>query len=82
MKRLLLIVVLAAVLLAGCATEKRGTIDAPISHPSNNKPATIINMPDGYLNLAFKCHGPDGIYSHRRVAAPVIIPNDANCPQK
>lgn len=71
-------------LLGGCAASSRGTKDSPVEPAAqqDNLAPHIINMPDGFMNLAFKCNGTDGIYAHTRDAAPVIVPNDPNCPPK
>lgn len=73
---------LCVIMLGGCGWgAKHGTQDAPIdTNKQDNTTPYIINMPDGFMNLAFKCHGSDGIYAHTREAAPVIVPNDPNCP--
>jgi hypothetical protein len=62
----------------------KGTGDAPVEPVSsqNNNPAHIINMPDGFPNVAFKCDGKVGIYvvSHAKTdVAPVIVQNDVRC---
>lgn len=36
--------------------------DAPTKGQNDNSPAQIINMPDGFSNVAFKCVRGDGIY--------------------
>lgn len=80
MKRLVLIG-LAALALAGCGqswNDKHGLGDAPVGN-ANDGPAYIVNMPDTFMNVAFKCLGPNGVYAHTREAAPVIIKDDANC---
>jgi hypothetical protein len=70
----------AGALGGACANSRPGTADAP--HDAGDRsPAHIIDMPNGYMNLAFKCNGADGIYAHRRDASPVVIPNDPNCPK-
>lgn len=68
----------------GCTQGSYGTShgikDAPINTKgTDNSPATIINFPDGYENVAFKCHGLVGVYTTTRVAAPVVVLNDPNC---
>lgn len=78
-------------LLAGCSQGAYGTShgikDAPVNRDQDNTPAKIVNFPDGYENVAFKCqaafvagqHGV-GIYTTTREAAPVVVPNDPACP--
>lgn len=58
----------------------RGKGDAPISDVSDEE-VFVMNFPDGFANIAFKCHGPNGVYTHTREAAPIVIKDDANCPQ-
>jgi hypothetical protein len=75
---------LAAVLVVGagaCGDSSHGTQDSPVepANQQDNRAPHIINMPDGFMNLAFKCNGKDGVYAHTRDAAPVVIPNDPNC---
>lgn len=36
--------------------------DAPTVSGNDDSPARIINMPDGFSNVAFKCVKGDGIY--------------------
>lgn len=67
--------------LAACSQPDHGTGDSPVEpvNQQDNRAPHIINMPDGFMNLAFKCNGKDGIYAHTRAASPVVIPNDPNC---
>jgi len=80
MKRIVAVVALG--FLAGCSQsgygKSHGIYDASIGQQDTG-PAFVIDMPNGYMNVAFKCHGKDGIYAHTRIAAPVIVPNDPNC---
>jgi hypothetical protein len=66
--------------LGGCSAwnDAHGKGDAPVGR-QDDSPAYVINMPDGFMNFAFKCNGKDGLYAHTRDAAPVVIPNDPNC---
>ena len=66
--------------LIGCQAHEteRGRGDAPVG-TINGEPATIIEMPDRFENIAFKCHGTNGIYATTREAPPVIVPNDPEC---
>jgi hypothetical protein len=45
----------------------------------DDSPAHVVNMPNGFMNIAFKCMGVNGIYAHTRTAAPVVVPNDPEC---
>jgi len=67
-------------LLGACNSwkEDRGVGDAPVGK-SNDSAAYVINMPDTFMNLAWRCVGENGIYTHTREAAPVIVPADPNC---
>lgn len=58
--------------------EQRGLGDAPVGK-ANDSPAYIVNMPNGYMNVAIRCVGGNGIYGHTREAAPTVIPNDPLC---
>lgn len=82
MRRLLIVLVAigAAVVLTAGACEDRGTRDAPIE-PSlqDNQAPFIVNMPNGYMNLALKCLGDDLIVAHTRQAAPVVLQDSALC---
>jgi hypothetical protein len=79
-RRSLVAASLALVVLAGCDSynDKRGRGDAPVSR-YDDKAAVVVNMPDLFMNVAFKCLGVNGVYAHTREAAPVIIPNDPIC---
>lgn len=82
MRRLLTVlgVVGATVVLTAGACEDRGTVDAPIDPQlQDNQAPFIVNMPDGYLNLALKCLGDDLLVAHTRQAAPVVVPDSDLC---
>jgi len=72
--------VCAVAALAGCSdfNNDRGKGDAPVGD-RDDAPAVVVNFPDGFMNVAVKCHGPNGIYTHTRAAAPVVVPNDPTC---
>lgn len=71
----------SVVLLVGCGTAERGTVDSPVEAgpQQNNAPAHIVNFPDGFPNIAIKCDGRTGIYTTTREAAPTVIPDDPRC---
>lgn len=76
--------VAAAIIIVGlgaCSQPDHGTGDSPVEpvNQQDNRAPHIINMPDGFMNLAFKCNGKDGVYAHTRDASPVVVPNDPNC---
>ena len=75
------VLAVAAVLVATAgACEERGTNDAPINARLQDDSAPyIVNMPDGYLNLALKCIGDDLVIAHTREAAPVVVPSSDAC---
>jgi hypothetical protein len=77
------VLILPILILAGCGSkynDHRGRGDAPVKGNSgDDSPAIVINFPDGFMNVAFKCIGPNGIYTHTREAAPVIVKDDPNC---
>jgi hypothetical protein len=64
-------------LTAGSCSEK-GKGDADVGR-WDDTPAYVINMPDGFMNVAVKCD-PAGfrIYAHTRPAPPLVI-EDASC---
>lgn len=77
-------VALATIALAGCSDKAREPYrDAPRTSQSNNAPAEVITMPDGFSNVAFKCNGTDGVYSafhgDDKYAAVSVVPNDKSC---
>ena len=67
--------------LTSCSSDTRGTGDAPVG-PYDDSPARIVNFPNNFANVAFKCLGHNGIYSSTREAPPVIIVNDPECPPR
>lgn len=72
--------VLGAILLSAGACEDRGTVDAPIDQDlQDNQAPFIVNMPDGYMNLALKCLGRDLLVAHTRAAAPTVLPDADAC---
>lgn len=77
MKRIL---VVTAMLLtfAACSNDEEGRGDAGVGD-WDDTPAHVINMPDSFMNVAFKCMGVNGIYAHTREGAPIVIPNDPMC---
>ena len=71
--------------LATGACSKKATEpfrDAPVSGHNDGR-AEIINMPDGFNNIASKCDGPNRVYSiyHADSAygAVAVAPNDPRC---
>lgn len=56
--------------------------DAPRGE-TNNGPADIITMPDGFSNVSSKCDGPNRVYvvfkSNSAYGAVAVAPNDPRC---
>lgn len=70
----------AGLLLTAGACERRGTRDAPIdASKQDNQAPFIVNMPNGYMNLALKCVGDDLVIAHTRAAAPVVVADASSC---
>lgn len=79
--------------LAACGSDAHTS--APDVEPSANKPGTngaIIQMPDGFRNVAFTCFGKEGVYVTSRGAykngssdftplpsSVFVVPNDPHC---
>ncbi|OHV32957.1 MULTISPECIES: hypothetical protein [Pseudofrankia] len=72
-----------AVTATGCSQKTREPgRDAPVaSH--DDKPARVINMPDGFSNVSAKCDGPNMVYvvyhSDAAYGSVAIAPNDPRC---
>lgn len=71
-----------AAALTGCSQKDREYgRDAPVgSH--DDSPADVINMPDGFSNIAAKCDGPNRVYVifHAGKGGSVAVaPNDPRC---
>ena len=65
---------------AGCSKDRKGLGDAPVDKNRQDDQAPyIVNMPNGFMNVALKCVAKDLLVSHTRVAAPVIVPNSSAC---
>ena len=79
------LVVVGGLSMTGCgfdaATEQFK--DAPRTKVVNDSPADIIEMPDGFSNLASKCDGPNRVYvvfHHSGAYGSVsVVPNDPRC---
>lgn len=72
---------LAALLIcSSCASEDRGTRDAPIdTNLQANQAPFILNGPDHFHGLALMCLDNDLTVTHTREAAPVIVPRASAC---
>jgi hypothetical protein len=80
--------VIAVALLTGAASCDKANEpfkDAPRSGTVNNDPADIIEMPDGFSNLATKCdHGNriyTGFHGDSKYGIGFAVPHDPTCPQ-
>ncbi|MFL6077967.1 MAG: hypothetical protein ACJ73S_31770 [Mycobacteriales bacterium] len=78
--------VLAALVLtaAGCGDKANEPFrDAPRSDTTNSSAAEVIEMPDGFNNLASKCDGPNRVYvtyhGDRAYGSVAVVPNDPRC---
>jgi len=72
-----------AVTLSGCGDAAVEQFkDSPLSGHRNDAPADVVNMPDGYANVATKCDNGNRLYvtmvdsSGRAVA---VVPSDPTC---
>lgn len=70
---------------AGCGSDKSQEPfkDAPRSGQNNDDPAEVINMPDGFSNLATKCDGHGHrvyvVYHGDHTYGSVTAINDPRC---
>lgn len=87
MKKLLIPIVAAVtLLLASCGAKAMEPYkDAPTSSDRNSGEATVIEMPDGFSNLATKCDNGNRIYvaykGDLNRAAIAVVGKDKTCPQ-
>lgn len=70
--------------VAGCSgyNDARGKGDAPVGH-SDDSPAEILNMPDGFGNVASKCDGHGHrvfVPTHDKTDPPITVVDDSSCP--
>jgi hypothetical protein len=86
MRKILVVPVLAVALtsgLTGCARKANGTIDAPIVQKNeDNTPAQIIDMPDGWRNIATKCvtaQPGKRVYQQRGTYSVPVVVDDPSC---
>ena len=84
MTRRLLLLAVPLVLLTGCTQKSLERFrDAPRSGTTNRTPADIIEMPDGFSNLATKCDHGNRIYvaykGNDNRASIGVVPGDASC---
>ena len=83
---ILLGVVLGVLLVAlvGCGKAMEPFNDANVSGQDKG-PAEVINMPDGFSNIASKCNHGNRVYTayhaNSPYAAVAVVPNDPSCAQ-
>lgn len=81
MKKVLALAALV-VLTSGCSKAIEPFRDAKVSG-HNDKPAEVINMPDGFNNVATKCDGHGHrvfvIYHGDKAYGAVTVVNDEAC---
>lgn len=84
MKKIIIVGALAAGLLVTACSEKyeEPWKDAP-TEGRNSEPAAVIEMPDGFSNLATKCDNGNRVYvaykGDQNRAAVAVVPNDPTC---
>lgn len=83
--RRLAVTAVAVVALAGACSEKNKEPfrDADQQDPRNSGPAQVIEMPDGFSNVATKCDHGNRIYvafhGDGKYASIAIVPNAPEC---
>lgn len=86
-KKKIALIVAGAALFGGACNTGLGKItekfkDAPRGE-TNNGPADIITMPDGFSNVSSKCDGPNRVYvvfkSNSAYGAVAVAPTDPRC---
>lgn len=70
--------------LPGCSEKTQEPFrDAPTAQERNTSPAIVIEMPDGFSNVAGKCDGPNYLYvafkGDMNRASIAVVPNDPRC---
>lgn len=76
--------IVVIVLLSGCGADKAQEPfkDAPRGS-TNEQPADIIQMPDGFSNVAAKCDGTNRVYvvfhGDNAYGTVAVAPNDPRC---
>jgi hypothetical protein len=57
--------------------------DAKRTGTTNNEPADVVTMPDGFSNMATKCDHGNRVYSafhgDAKYGAIFVVPNDPSC---
>lgn len=82
-RRVLALIAICVLPLAACADKATEPFrDAPRS-TTNDLPAEIITMPDGFSNVATKCDGSNRVYvvfhGDNTYGSVAVAPNDPRC---
>lgn len=78
---------LLAFALSACSAAHTSAPDVAPSDAHPGTHAQAIQMPDGFRNVAFSCHGTVGVYvtsyglndSQGRVSGIAVLKDDPNC---
>lgn len=77
----IMLAVLAVASLSGCKGCE-GNQDAPVNS-RDTVPADVINMPNGFSNVAHKCDGSNMVYvifhGDGGYGSVAVVPNDPRC---
>lgn len=75
----LIVLTIGLLIVSGCSHHP-ALKDAPITG-TDLSGAHIVNMPDEFPNVAWKCAGVNGLYVNTRSAGVnfIVITNDPNC---
>lgn len=74
MTRLLAVAAALTALLTTACTEPQR---APQPPPTPG--VTVINLPDGFTDVAAFCDGPNRVYAVWSSVTPAVVPNDPTC---
>jgi len=84
MKRIMVLVTLVLAIAACSDKAQEPFKDAPRSGQNNDDPAEVLNMPDGFSNLATKCDGHGNrvyvVYHGNHPYGTVAVIRDPGCP--
>jgi hypothetical protein len=76
------LVAVALLALPGCGKALEPYNDAPVA-AQNKTPAEVVNMPDGFSNVATKCDHGNRLYvafkGDGNRAAVAVVANDPSC---
>jgi hypothetical protein len=76
------LLVAATLFLTGCGKALEPYNDAPVKS-QNKTPADVLNMPDGFSNVATKCDHGNRVYvafhGDKAYGAIAVVPNDPTC---